>query len=62
MNFSSDRKFGSKQKLRSHVYTHTGEKPFKCEKCDYSTAKKFNLDIHKENQHQGRLRRSMLTI
>ena len=50
---SSGRKFGAKDKLRDHVYTHTGERPYNCDKCDYGTAKKFNLDQHKERKHQG---------
>ena len=27
--------------------THAGEKPFECDKCDYSAAQKCHLDAHK---------------
>ena len=37
--------------MSSHRYTHTGEKPFQCDKCDYKAAKKYNLEMHKQSKH-----------
>ena len=43
--------FPEKHKLRDHMFKHTGEKPFACDKCDYRAAKKYNLDVHKGTKH-----------
>ena len=38
--------FCTKTKLREHRMTHTGEKPFKCGKCDYGSTQRGNLRLH----------------
>ncbi|XP_035670022.1 zinc finger protein 93-like [Branchiostoma floridae] len=35
-----------KSNLDQHLTKHTGEKPYKCDQCDYSAAKKSHLDQH----------------
>ena len=38
--------FCTKTKLREHRMIHTGEKPFKCVTCDYSSTQRGNLRLH----------------
>jgi hypothetical protein len=45
------RAFGGKDKLDGHMFTHTGEKPYVCDKCDYSSSKRYNLEMHKQSKH-----------
>ena len=33
---------------RDHMNTHTGEKPYQCDKCDFACAAKANLHSHKK--------------
>ena len=36
-------------RFTEHTYTHTGEKPYKCDLCYYSCTQKSNLTRHKRN-------------
>ena len=42
----------SRTLLQNHTdYYHEGIVNFKCEKCDYSSYRKYNVDIHRKNMH-----------
>lgn len=43
-----------KQTMQAHIFSHMGEKPFKCPICDYSCNLKTNLNKHLQNSH-GRM-------
>ena len=36
----------TKDRLKRHMMKHTGERPYKCDQCKYSAARKWNYIVH----------------
>ena len=38
--------------MKRHIMFHTGEKPFSCEYCPYSSTQKAHVTSHAANKHK----------
>ncbi len=52
--------FGGKDKLDGHMFVHTGLKPHQCDKCDYKTSKRYNLEMHRSSKHSETTQKNFL--
>ena len=48
------RSFRYDRDLHHHTFSHTKEKPFKCNHCDFTTAYKEHLGIHVTKKHKDK--------
>ena len=47
--------FTAKDSLRVHMFSHTGERPYKCKQCDASYSRSSHLLRHVKVSHEGKL-------
>lgn len=45
------KKFDQRSHYRTHLYTHTGERPFNCELCGLCFTQKSNMTVHMRRKH-----------
>jgi len=49
-----DKTFATNQAKDNHERTHTGERPYRCAQCDYSTTTHTQLQTHIAAKHEGK--------